>query len=424
MLLSRRGNLLNVLRKYSRNVDQKVWVPRLSNIRSGQLFCRRHQSSNVSNLKKTCLYDLHVQHEGKMVPFAGYLMPVQYGSYGIGSSHIHTREHVSLFDVSHMLQSYLVGEHAIEFIESLVVGDIQGLKENQGTLTLYTNVDGGIIDDLIVTKTSQGYLFIVSNAGCADKDLAHVKFHLEEFKKSGKEVDLKVVTNRALLAVQGPGTAKVLQPLIGSDLTKLPFMMTTVTDVCGVNDCRVTRCGYTGEDGVEISVPESGAQIVVETLLKSKDDDVRLAGLGARDTLRLEAGLCLYGNDIDDNTTPIEAGLAWTIGKRRRAQGGFPGDEIILKQLKNKPLRRRVGFISEGAPARSHTAVLDSAGVKIGEVTSGCPSPSLKQNIAMGYIEAQHAVAGSKVTFEVRKHLIEATVSKMPFVAAKYYNPK
>lgn len=358
-----------------------------------------------------------------MVLFAGFKMPVQYGNQSISASHIHTRNHVSIFDVSHMLQVEIRGKDCIEFIESLTVADIQGLNNNQGTLTLFTTESGGIIDDLIVTKISSDHLYIVSNAGCINKDLAHLQKHLQEFRTNGKDVNLEILKNKALIAIQGPGMQKVLQPFVSCDLAKLFFMRSTITSVGGESDCRITRCGYTGEDGVEISIPQSSAEKIIKLLLASKDDHVQLAGLGARDTLRLEAGLCLYGSDIDETTTPIEANLAWTIAKRRRKTADFPGANIILSQLSEKPSRRRVGLISTGPPARAQTIIINSSGEKIGEVTSGCPSPSLKKNIAMGYIPLHYSTKGSRVTYLIRNKVIEAEVVKMPFIPTKYYIP-
>ncbi|XP_064483631.1 aminomethyltransferase, mitochondrial-like [Ornithodoros turicata] len=378
--------------------------------------------SDEASLRRTVLYDFHVKHGGRMVPFAGFAMPVQYSSHSITASHLHTRDHVSMFDVSHMLQSKIHGEDRVKFMESLVVCDIEGLAENTGSLSVYTTQSGGIIDDLIVSKASD-HLYIVSNAGRIEQDVAHVKSKLSEFQKKGGKAELELLPNHALLAVQGPGMSKVLQPLVDCELSKLTFMCTTVATVAGIPHCRVTRCGYTGEDGVEISVVAHRAEELVNALLSSKDDDVWLAGLGARDTLRLEAGLCLYGNDISEETTPVEAGLSFTIGKRRRHAADFPGAREILEQLKNKPSRRRVGLIaSAGAPARSHFTIYDESGTnRLGEVSSGCPSPSLKANIAMGYVPTAYSKVGTRVKVEVRKNLVEATVTKMPFVPTKYY---
>ncbi|XP_069952994.1 aminomethyltransferase, mitochondrial isoform X3 [Cherax quadricarinatus] len=349
-------------------------------------------TSPVTCTLHTVLHDFHVAKEGKMVEFAGYSMPVQYGKVGIATSHREVRTHCGLFDVSHMLQSKIHGKDRIKFIEKLIVGDIESLEANTGTLSLFTNEQGGIIDDLICSKTDQGYLYVVSNAGCKEKDLAHMKDHLSSFRAAGGDAELEVIDDHGLVAVQGPRAAQILQPISEGGLDDLYFMNTREMHVAGI-PCRVTRCGYTGEDGVEISVPNNKAVELCETLV---DLGVHLAGLGARDSLRLEAGLCLYGNDIDDTTTPIEGGLAWTIGKRRRETKDFLGAEIILRQLKEKPKRRRIGLTCSGPPPRSHCAVLDADGNKIGDVTSGCPAPSLELNIAMAYVPAAYSKSGTQ----------------------------
>ncbi|XP_021370981.1 aminomethyltransferase, mitochondrial-like isoform X1 [Mizuhopecten yessoensis] len=380
---------------------------------------RRYASSSAE--KRTCLYDFHVKNGAKMVPFGGWEMPVMYAQQGVSASHLHVRSEVGLFDVSHMLQTKFTGKDSVAFIESLVVGDIAALKENQGTLSLLTDTTGGIIDDLIVSKTYQGYVYVVSNAGCAEKDLDHIKKNLAESQGKGMDVNMEVIDN-GLLALQGPKMAKVLQTGLDFDLSTLPFMTNILATVFGVPECRVTRCGYTGEDGVEISVPADRAEELANALISSDAAKVCLAGLGARDSLRLEAGLCLYGNDIDEETTPVEASLLWTIGKRRRAEANFPGADIILKQIKNKPKSKRVGFLSTGAPARAGTLVYDETGDRVlGKLTSGCPSPSLSKNVSMGYIETPYAKVGTNVKFEVRKKLINATISKMPFLPANYF---
>ncbi|XP_077575399.1 aminomethyltransferase, mitochondrial [Stigmatopora nigra] len=380
---------------------------------------RRDASSRAeATWKKTPLFDFHKAHGGKMVEFAGWSMPVQYKDSHV-SSHMHTREHCAIFDVSHMLQTKVHGKDRIKFMESLVVADISELKDNQGTLSLFTNDKGGIIDDLIVTKTDQGYLYVVSNAGCADKDSAHMKTRLAEFKASGSDVDLEFL-DEALIALQGPSMSQVLQQGIKEDLSKLTFMTSALATVFGIPDCRITRCGYTGEDGVEISVPKSKVVELTERLLAHSE--VKLAGLGARDSLRLEAGLCLYGNDIDDSTTPVEASLVWTIGKRRRQAKDFPGADIIVPQIKAKTARKRVGLVSTGPPVRQHTPILSPDGKVIGEVTSGCPSPCLKKNVAMGYVDAAFAKNGTAIQVEVRKKAVDAIISKMPFVQTNYYS--
>ncbi|XP_064633599.1 aminomethyltransferase, mitochondrial-like [Lineus longissimus] len=388
-------------------------------------FLARHSyATEAKDLKKTVLHDYHVKLGGKMVDFAGWSMPVQYKD-SIKDSHLHCRSHASVFDVSHMLQTKIYGKDKIKFIESLTVADVQGLKENQGCLSVFTTESGGIIDDLIVTNTSEDYLFVVSNAGCAEKDFALMKNREEEFKAWGHNVKIEKLDN-ALLAVQGPGMIKALDPGLGIQLESLPFMTSVTTTVFGVQKCRVTRCGYTGEDGVEISIPQDKAAFITDWLLHSSDEEVRLAGLAARDSLRLEAGLCLYGSDIDETTNPIEAGLAWTISKRRRAAADFPGAPEILQTLKEKPKKRRVGFLSVGgAPPRSGAKIFDSEGGKeIGYITSGCPSPSLRVNVSMGYVETPFSKIDTHLKIQVRNKFVEATVTKMPFVPANYFFSK
>jgi len=364
-----------------------------------------------------------------MVNFAGFLMPVQFKDLSIQDSHFHTRQNCSLFDVSHMVQSHVYGKDRFKFIESLVVSDIQGLAPNSGSLTVFTNKDGGIIDDLIVSSTSDNFLYIVSNAGCAEKDIRHMKDTEKSFRAQNFDVKLEIIDDRALVALQGPKMREVLQPGVSFDMSKFPFMNTKLSSVYSIENCRVTRCGYTGEDGVEISVPAQNAAKLVERLLEAKsvsgEKFCKLAGLGARDTLRLEAGLCLYGNDIDEKTTPIEAGLAWTIGKRRRELRDFPGADVILAQLKNKPQQKRVGLKlvnSKGPSARQHMKILDPANQKeIGEVTSGAPSPSLKQNIGMGYVKSEFSALGTKILVNARGKNLDAEIVKMPFVVTRYF---
>ncbi|XP_030898192.2 aminomethyltransferase, mitochondrial isoform X3 [Melopsittacus undulatus] len=396
-------------------------------------------------LKRTPLDALHRSRGGRMVPFAGWSLPLHY-EQGHLQSHLHTRSRCSLFDVSHMLQvplgrqgwgprgaptrphvppgpfqTRVYGQDRIRFMESLVVGDIAELKPGQGTLTLLTNERGGIMDDLIVTNTLEDHLYVVSNASCADKDLAIMRGRAAELQATGSDIHVEVLDN-ALLALQGPSMARVLQTGLSDDLAKLSFMNSITTTVFGVPGCRVTRCGYTGEDGVEISVPAGRAVELAEQLLGVPE--VWPAGLAARDSLRLEAGLCLYGNDIDETTTPAEAGLMWTLGKRRRMAMDFPGAAIIMAQVKEKPKRKRVGLTSVGPPIRPHMAILSSEGTPVGTVTSGCPSPSLGKNIAMGYVEAAHSRAGTTLTVEVRKKQHPALVTKMPFVPTQYYMAK
>ncbi|KAF5921628.1 hypothetical protein HPG69_012798, partial [Diceros bicornis minor] len=364
-------------------------------------------------LRRTPLYDFHLANGGKMVAFAGWSLPVQYQDSHV-DSHLHTRRHCSLFDVSHMLQTKIFGCDRVRLMESLVVGDIAELRPNQGILSLFTNEAGGILDDLIVTNTSEGHLYVVSNAGCWDKDLALMQDKVRELQNMGSDVALEVVDN-ALLALQGPTAAQVLQAGVAEDLRKLPFMTSAVMEVFGVSGCRVTRCGYTGEDGVEISVPAAGAVCLATALLDNPE--VKLAGLAARDSLRLEAGLCLYGNDIDEHTTPVEGSLR----KRRRAAMDFPGAAVIVPQLKGEVQRKRVGLLCEGAPMRAHSPILSTEGTVIGTVTSGCPSPCLKKNVAMGYVPCEYSRPGTPLLVEVRRKQQMAVVSKMPFVSTNYY---
>jgi len=368
----------------------------------------------------TPLHDFHVAQGGKMVDFAGYRLPVQYSDLGISASHLHTRKHCSLFDVSHMLQSKVHGKDRINFMESLTVADVAGLKTNQGSLSVFTLPNGGIVDDLIVTK-ADNHLYVVSNAGRREQDIPLMRAKEEEMKVEGKDVALELLEDRGLLALQGPTMMQCLQPLTSLPLDNLAFMHSALVEVAGIQ-CRVTRCGYTGEDGVELSCPAQQTEALAQAILAS-DGQPRLAGLGARDSLRLEAGLCLYGNDIDEGTTPIEGGLAWTVAKPRRVKQDFPGAQVILEQLKNGVSRRRVGLLSRGAPARGSTVVVNAEGEKVGVVTSGCPSPSLGKgiNVSMAYVEKSSAKAGTELALQVRGKDIPATVTKMPFVPTNYF---
>lgn len=375
-----------------------------------------------ANLKRTVLYDFHVENGAKMVPFAGYSMPIQYKDSIIEST-INCRSNGSLFDVSHMCGLSLKGKDCIPFLETLVVGDISALKDGSGSLSVFTNEKGGIIDDTVITKVSSSHIYLVVNAGCREKDLEHIGKHLESFKASGKDVDWHIHDERSLLALQGPLAAPALQKLVSSaDLSKMYFGDFKVLDVDGV-ECFLTRTGYTGEDGFEISIPDEATVALSKRILEASEGKVRLTGLGARDSLRLEAGLCLYGNDLDESITPVEAGLNWTIGKRRRAEGGFLGADVVLKQLADGPSRRRIGLTSTGAPARSHVEILNEAGEVVGEVTSGGFSPCLKKNISMGYVKSGLHKAGTELKVNVRGRINNATVTKMPFVATKYYKP-
>ena len=361
-------------------------------------------------LRRTPLYDLHLARGARMVPFAGYEMPVQY-SAGIIAEHLHTRAHAGLFDVSHMGQIRLQGAAAASALEALVPGDIAGLAPHRMRYTLLLNAAGGIIDDLMVTRSDGGLLLVV-NAACKDADLEHLQANLDP------SVAIEPLFERALLALQGPEAAAVLARFAGNVRT-MPFMSAAESTLAGVR-CIVSRSGYTGEDGFELSLAAADAGAAAEALLAQPE--VLPIGLGARDTLRLEAGLCLYGHDIDATTTPVEAGLAWTIARRRRSEGGFPGAAAILRQLAEGPSRRRVGIRPDGrAPAREGTLITGPAGNPVGRVTSGGFGPSLGAPIAMGYVDTAAAAEGSALALIVRDVPRPARVAKLPFVATRYY---
>ncbi|HJO74527.1 MAG TPA: glycine cleavage system aminomethyltransferase GcvT [Rhodospirillales bacterium] len=365
-------------------------------------------------LKQTPLDALHRELGGKMVPFAGFDMPVQYEA-GILKEHLHTREAAAVFDVSHMGQAFLRGDNVQAALETLVPGELQALKEGRTRYTLLTNEAGGILDDLMVTNRGD-YLYLVVNAACKEADFAHIEDRI------GAETELEILEDRALIALQGPAAAAVLSRH-ASGVDTMAFMSAATVDIAGVSggvSCFVTRSGYTGEDGYEISAPAADAEALTRLLLD--EAEVAPAGLGARDTLRLEAGLCLYGSDIDTQTTPIEAGLAWAVNKRRREEGGFPGDGIILAQLKDGVTKKRVGIKPEGkAPARAHTPIEDSGGNAIGEITSGGYGPSVGGPIAMGYVDAAFSDPDTPVNLMVRGKALAAKVAKLPFVEQRYY---
>jgi aminomethyltransferase len=361
-------------------------------------------------LNRTALHDLHVELGGKLVEFGGYEMPVQYPA-GIIAEHQHTRDKASLFDVSHMGQARLAGETAAVALESLVCGDVQALRPNRMRYTLFTNADGGILDDLMVTRLDDG-LFVVVNAACKQADIAHMRAGL------GGGVTVVPLADQGLLALQGPAAADVLSRF-AVDCRAMPFMSAARLPIDGIV-CLVTRSGYTGEDGFEISVPGGSAEALARHLLD--EPEVEPAGLGARDSLRLEAGLCLYGHDIDTETTPVEAGLSWAIGKRRRAEGGFPGAEIIQAQLAAGPARKRVGIRPEGRVlARQHTKIANAAGQEIGAVTSGGFGPSVGGPVAIGYVRRSEAAPETEVSVLVRGNPRPARVAALPFVAHRYY---
>jgi len=369
-------------------------------------------------LAHTPLHALHVARGARMVPFAGYEMPVQYAD-GIIAEHTHTRSAAGLFDVSHMGQAFLVGpdhETAARALEALVPADIVSLAPGRQRYTQLTNPDGGIIDDLMVTRSAEsdedGVLMLVVNAACKETDFAHIAAALPA------GVRLIRADHRALIALQGPKAAAVLERH-SAGAAAMPFMTARGASFDGI-DCHVSRSGYTGEDGYEISVKANRVRAIAERLLGHAE--VKPIGLGARDSLRLEAGLCLYGHDINTSTSPVEAVLAWSIQKRRREEGGFPGTERVLAELRDGPRRVRVGLRPEGrVPAREGAEIKSSAGALIGKVTSGGFGPSLEAPIAMGYVERAFSQPGTPVALVVRGKDIPASVVALPFVPHRYY---
>ncbi|MBZ9788992.1 glycine cleavage system aminomethyltransferase GcvT [Rhizobium sp. 3T7] len=374
---------------------------------------------DTAALKKTPLHTLHLSLGARMVPFAGYDMPVQYPA-GVMKEHIQTRTSAGVFDVSHMGQVVIKAksgkyEDAALALESLVPVDILGLAEGRQRYGFFTDGNGGILDDLMITHLDD-HLFVVVNAACKDADLAHLQKHI------GDTCDITLL-DRALIALQGPRAVEVLAEL-WADVAAMKFM-----DVrhCRLHDvsCLVSRSGYSGEDGFEISIPGDKAEDVTKRLLEHPD--VAPIGLGARDSLRLEAGLCLYGNDIDTTTTPVEAALEWGMQKARKTggtrAGGFPGADRILAELEKGAARRRVGLKPEGkAPVRGHAKLFADAEGKteIGEVTSGGFGPSVEHPVAMGYVTVAQAAVGTQVYAEVRGKYLPVIVSALPFITPTY----
>jgi aminomethyltransferase len=376
---------------------------------------KANRMTEATTLLKTPLHALHETLGASFVPFAGYAMPVQY-KLGVLGEHLQCRRAAGLFDVSHMGQLRLRGTDAAQSLtiaralETLVPGDIQGLGPNRTRYTLLTTESGGIIDDLMVTQRGD-HLSLVVNAATKAGDIAHLVAGL------GPGVVVENLSDRALLALQGPAASSVMARL-APELVSMPFMSAASVSIAG-QDCLATRSGYTGEDGWEISVPSDGAEALARRLLAEKE--VAPIGLGARDSLRLEAGLCLYGQDIDRTTTPIEAGLAWSIGKRRRIEGGFPGAEIIRQELAEGPKRKRVGILPDGkAPARPPTEIMAEQRV-IGRVTSGGFGPSLGGPLAIGYVDAAYAAPGGDIQLMVRGTPRPAKIVPLPFIPHRYF---
>jgi aminomethyltransferase len=358
------------------------------------------------------LHALHQELGARLVPFAGYEMPVQYPT-GILAEHAQTRTAAGLFDVSHMGQIRLTGktgQSAARALEALVPGDIASLQPGQQRYTQFTNESGGILDDLMVTSTGD-HLLVVVNAACKDADLAHVREYLSA------TCVIEPMFPRGLLALQGPLASRALARLVPS-VAAMKFMTGAFVTIDGAQ-CYVTRSGYTGGDGYEISTPADKADPIARLLLAQPE--VKPIGLGARDSLRLEAGLCLYGHDIDTTTTPIEAVLLWSIGKERRVQGGFPGASVIQKQIAEGAPRKRVGLLPEGKAIAREGAEIAIGGKVVGRVTSGGFAPTLGRAVAMGYVEKGQSGNGTKVELVVRGKPVPAEIVPMPFVRHAYY---
>ncbi|WP_175651105.1 glycine cleavage system aminomethyltransferase GcvT [Pseudomonas sp. Marseille-P9899] len=371
---------------------------------------------STETLLKTPLHALHLELGARMVPFAGYDMPVQY-PLGVMKEHLHTREQAGLFDVSHMGQIRLLGANAAKALESLVPVDIIDLPVGMQRYAMFTNEQGGILDDLMVANLGNDELFLVVNAACKDQDLAHLRKHI------GAQCEIQpLFEERALLALQGPAAVKVLERL-APQVASMTFMQFARVQLLG-EDCFVSRSGYTGEDGFEISVPADKAEALARRLLS--EPEVAAIGLGARDSLRLEAGLCLYGHDMNSETTPVEASLLWAVSKVRRAEGaragGFPGAEAIFAQQQSGVARKRVGLLpQERTPVREDAEIVDEAGNIIGRVCSGGFGPTLGAPVAMGYVDNVHTALDTPVWAIVRGKRVAMKVSKMPFVAQRYY---
>lgn len=379
---------------------------------------------STSELKKTPLHALHLELKARMVPFAGYDMPVQYQA-GIKQEHLHTRAQAGLFDVSHMGQFLIQGKDAIAELEKLIPVDLHSLADNAQTYGAFTNASGGILDDLIICRWSEDCFYLVVNAACKDQDLEHLRQHLTN-------LDIQNLDDRALLALQGPAAKGVMAEIAPDiNITKLIFMTSTKCTIAGV-ECYISRSGYTGEDGFEISVPASAADALARQLLNF--EQVEAIGLGARDTLRLEAGLCLYGHDMNTDTTLVEAGLSWSIAKSRRSSGskagGFPGaNEIFIQMIDGtfqKQQKQRVGLLVEGRRIiREGSEIYDADNHIVGIVTSGGYSPTLEAPIAMAYIKTEIITSlttqPTTIHAKVRDTIVPVNIHSMPFIPHHYF---
>jgi len=362
-----------------------------------------------AELLKLTLDQWHRNKGGRMVPFAGYEMPVQYE--GIMAEHIWVREHAGLFDVSHMGQLTFSGEGVEAALEALMPADIQAAKFSHPVYSLLMADNGGILDDLMLTRLKEGEVYMVVNGACKWDDIAHFREFLPD------EIGMNHMEDHALLALQGPEAVVALERVIPG-VSDLVFMQGAAFQWQG-HDLWISRSGYTGEDGFEISVPAEGAEALADAL--TAQPEVKPIGLGARDSLRLEADLPLYGHDLDTETTPVSAALGFALKKRRREEGGFPGHERIMLERENGPILKRVGLIVEGRqPVREGGLVVDADGNEVGKVTSGGFAPTLQKPIAMAYVPAASAEPGTKITLAQRGKIHSAEVVKMPFVAHRY----
>ena len=372
--------------------------------------------SDDTELQRTPLDGLHRELGARMVPFAGYAMPVQYPA-GILAEHQHTRSAAGLFDVSHMGQVRLTArggrprQDAARALERLVPAAMEDLESGRMRYSQFTNAEGGILDDLMVTAMGD-HLSLVVNAGCKAADIAHLRAHLSD------SCEIEVLASRALLALQGPQAVAVFARYV-PEVRQLAFMQAATWTFEGER-LQISRSGYTGEDGLEISVPGHAAEALARRLLA--EPEVMAIGLGARDSLRLEAGLCLHGHDIDATTTPVEAGLTWSIQKDRRQGGDYPGAQIITRQIAAGPSRRRVGIRPEGrAPVREGATVRLPGGDAIGTITSGGFGATVGGPVAMGYVAAEHAHDGQALELDLRGKAVAALVVALPFVAHRYH---
>ncbi|GAA95395.1 uncharacterized protein L969DRAFT_92527 [Mixia osmundae IAM 14324] len=393
------------------------------------LLVQRHyaEDSGPRALRQTKLYDLHRLQGGKMVPFGGFDMPLFYKTTG-GQvvEHKHVRAHAGLFDVSHMVQSKLVGKGATEFLMRLTPTSIDALAFTDtlysSSLSVLLNHDGGILDDLLITRQGEDEYYIVTNAGRREQDLHWIREQLAEFNSANTyNIRFDVLEKQGLVALQGPKAMRILQQFTDFDLTTLHFGKATFANVDGVR-CHIARGGYTGEDGFEISIPPKETTSLSKKILSHQD--VMLIGLAARDSLRLEAGMCLYGHDLNETINPVEASLAWIVSKARRTpeSATFIGAQRVLQVLREGPAKRRVGFVCQSAVPREGAPIFTEDGSEqIGVITSGIPSPTANKNVSMGYIKSGYHKQGTAVQVAVRRQNRDAVVAKLPFVEPKYY---